>query len=261
VTAAHDTSPPPGTRTPRVAVVTGASSGLGDRFARVLHGDGASVVISARRADRLAALREELGPERVLAVPCDLSDESARADLIDITVEHFGRVDILVNNAGLSHPGPAEHETLEEWDAVLQVNLTALFSLCQHTGRVMLAQGSGSIVNVASILGLVAAAPFAQASYAASKGAVVNLTRELACQWARRGVRVNAIAPGWFLSEMTREGVFEDERSLDYVRRNCPMGRTGEPHELDGLLLLLAGEGSSYITGQTIAADGGWTAH
>jgi NAD(P)-dependent dehydrogenase (short-subunit alcohol dehydrogenase family) len=125
----------------------------------------------------------------------------------------------------------------------------------------MLTQGSGSIVNIASILGLVAAAPFNQASYAASKGGVVNLTRELACQWARRGVRVNAIAPGWFPTEMTAEGLFEDERSLNYVRRTCPMGRPGEPHELDGVLLLLAGESSSYITGQTIAVDGGWTAH
>jgi hypothetical protein len=140
------------------------------------------------------------------------------------------------------------------------VNLTGLFGLTQLVARSMLARGSGSIVNIGSILGLVASAPINQASYAATKGAVVNLTRELACEWARRGVRVNAIAPGWFPTEMTNEGMFEAEDGLRYLRRNCPMGRGGEPHELDGALLFLAGDASTYVTGVTLAVDGGWTA-
>ena len=123
----------------------------------------------------------------------------------------------------------------------------------------MIAQGRGSIVNIASMLGLVGSAPIKQASYCASKGAVVNLTRELAAQWARKGVRVNAMAPGWFPSEMTAE-MFEDESSMTFVQRNCPMARGGEEHELDGALLFLASDASSYCTGQTLAIDGGWTA-
>jgi NAD(P)-dependent dehydrogenase (short-subunit alcohol dehydrogenase family) len=240
----------------RVAIVTGASSGLGDRFARVLHAAGASVVVAARRVDRLEALAAELG---VVAVACDVSVDADCARLVETTVERFGRVDVLVNNAGTSVTIPAEDEPLDEWRQVVDVNLTGLFALSQLAGRRMLAQGSGSIVNIASILGLVASAPIKQASYAATKGAVVNLTRELACQWARKGVRVNAIAPGWFQSEMTGE-MFDDEASMAFVNRNCPMGRPGELSELDGALLFLAGDASTYVTGVTIPVDGGWTA-
>jgi len=124
----------------------------------------------------------------------------------------------------------------------------------------MIEAGHGSIVNIASVLGLVAAAPIKQAAYCASKGAVVNLTRELGAQWGRKGVRVNSIAPGWFLSEMTAVDMFDDESSMTYLRRNTPMGRAGDEHELDGVLLFLASNASSFVTGQTIAVDGGWTA-
>ena len=140
------------------------------------------------------------------------------------------------------------------------MNLTAVFHLCQLAARTMLDAGAGSIVNVASILGLVASAPINQASYVASKGAVVALTRELGCQWARRGVRVNALAPGWFPSEMTQESMIEDDASMAFVRRNTPMGRMGHEHELDGALLYLASDASTFVTGQTLAVDGGWTA-
>ena len=243
----------------RVAVVTGASSGLGERFARVLHAAGATVVAAARRTDRLAALAEQLDSERVVPVTCDVSLDADCSRLVATAVERFGRIDVLVNNAGTSVTIPAEDEPLDAWRQVVDVNLTGLFALSQLAGRRMLAQGSGSIVNIASILGLVASAPIKQASYAATKGAVVNLTRELACQWARKGVRVNAIAPGWFLSEMTGE-MFDDDASMTYVNRNCPMGRPGEVAELDGALLFLAGDASSYVTGITIPVDGGWTA-
>jgi len=244
----------------RVAIVTGASSGLGERFARVLHAAGAKVVVGARRVERLEALAADLGGERVLPVACDVAVDADCAKLVDAAIGGFGRVDVLVNNAGISEVVAAEDEPIERWREVVDVNLTGLFRLCQLAGRQMLAQRAGSIVNVSSMLGLVASAPIKQASYAATKGGVVNLTRELACQWARSGVRVNAIAPGWFPSEMTNDEMFGDERSMEFLRRNCPMGRGGEDHELDGVLLFLAGDASSYVTGVTIPVDGGWTA-
>jgi NAD(P)-dependent dehydrogenase (short-subunit alcohol dehydrogenase family) len=242
--------------TGKVAVVTGASSGLGERFARVLHGAGATVVIGARRVERLEALAGELG-DRVVPVACDVALDSDCERLIDAA---GARVDVLVNNAGIGTPFPAEEEPLDHWRQTVDVNLTGLFVLSQLAGRRMLAQGSGSIINIASVLGLVASAPIKQASYCATKGAVVNLTRELACQWARKGVRVNGIAPGWFPSEMTNEKMFGDESAMDFLRRNCPMGRGGRDDELDGVLLFLASEASSYLTGVTIPVDGGWTA-
>ena len=241
-----------------VAVVTGASSGLGERFASVLHGAGAEVVVAARRADRLAALAADLG-ERATPITCDVTVDADCERLIATVIERFGRIDILVNNAGLGVPMPAEDEPMTHWRNVVDINLNGLFLLSQLAGRQMLVQGSGSIVNLASILGLVGSAPIKQASYCATKGAVVNLTRELACQWARKGVRVNAIAPGWFPSEMTADMV-NDEGSTAFVQRNCPMGRYGEAHELDGALLYLASPASSYVTGQILTVDGGWTA-
>jgi NAD(P)-dependent dehydrogenase (short-subunit alcohol dehydrogenase family) len=241
----------------QVAIVTGASSGRGVRFAEVLHAAGATVVVAARRLDRLEALVERL-PGSV-AVECDVSIDADLEALVATTIERFGRIDVLVNNAGIGTVVPAEDEPIAEFRRVIEVNLNALFLLSQLVGRQMLAQGSGSIINVSSILGLVASAPIKQASYTASKGAVVNLTREMAVEWARKGVRVNAIAPGWFPSEMTSE-MFEDDSSLAYMKRNAPMGRGGEPHELDGALLYLAGDASGYVTGQVLTVDGGWVA-
>ena len=241
----------------RVAVVTGASSGLGARFARVLHGAGATVVVSARRADRLEALVAEL--DGAVAIPCDVADGSSIERLVEEAVGSLGRIDVLVNNAGMSEVLPGEDEPVDTFRRVLEVNLVGLFHLSQEAGRHMLAAGSGTIVNVASILGLVASGQLPQASYAASKAGVVNLTRELAVQWARRGVRVNAIAPGWFPSEMTDE-MFGDEGGQRFIRRNTPMGRGGEEHELDGALLFLASDASTFVTGQTVVVDGGWTA-
>lgn len=243
----------------RVAVVTGASSGLGERFARVLHAAGATVVVAARRTERLDALADDLG-ERVVVVPADLASADAREELVDTALEQCGTIDVLVNNAGIGRTAPAEDEPLADWSDVVEVNLTAVFHLSQLAARTMLDAGAGAIVNVASILGIVASAPIAQASYVASKGGVVALTKELGCQWARRGVRVNALAPGWFPSEMTNGSMMEDEASMAFIRRNCPVGRPGEPHELDGTLLFLASDASTYLTGQTIVVDGGWTA-
>lgn len=240
-----------------VAIVTGASSGLGDRFARVLHAAGATVVLAARRRERLEVLAESLPGS--IVVPTDVADDDDRVALVEAALGVTGRIDVLVNNAGIGGPSPAVDEPLERFREVLEVNLTSVFRLSQLVAPHMIAAGAGSIVNVASILGLVASAPIPQASYAASKGAVVNLTRELAVQWARKGVRVNALAPGWFRSELA-ETMFTDEASRRYLETNDPMARGGQPHELDGALLLLASGAGSYITGQTIVVDGGWVA-
>jgi NAD(P)-dependent dehydrogenase (short-subunit alcohol dehydrogenase family) len=241
----------------RVVVVTGASSGLGDRFARVLHAAGADVVVAARRADRLRTLAEEL--PGALAVAADVSIDADCERLVAETVDAFGRIDVLVNNAGTGVSAPAEAEDIAVFRQTLDVNVTGAYLLSQLAGRRFLEQGSGVIVNIASVLGLVSAGQIPFPSYAASKGAIVQLTRELAGQWARRGIRVNALAPGWFASEMTTE-MFEDESSANWVRRKTPMGRPGHPHELDGALLFLASDASSYVTGQILAVDGGWTA-
>jgi NAD(P)-dependent dehydrogenase (short-subunit alcohol dehydrogenase family) len=242
----------------RVAVVTGASSGLGDRFARVLHAAGATVVAAARRTDRLEALAGELG-ERLVPMTCDVSVDDDCERLIADAVGLDGHLDVLVNNAGIGTPVAAEDEPIADFRQVVDVNLNGLFLLCQLAGRHMIERRSGSIVNLASVLGQVASAPIKQASYCATKGAVVNLTRELGVQWARKGVRVNALAPGWFPSEMT-ELMFTDDGANQYMQRNCPMARAGEVHELDGALLFLTSDASSYMTGQTLTVDGGWVA-
>lgn len=241
----------------RVAIVTGASSGLGVRFARVLHAVGAQVVIAARRADRLEALAAEL--PGALAVPTDGLKAADRENLVKRAEEHFGRIDILVNNAGVSRTGGIEVETLETFEEVLQINTVAVWHLMKLAGEGMVARGSGVVVNIASMLGLVGATPIKQANYAASKGAVINMTREMALQWARKGVRVNALCPGWFESEMT-SGMESDEGSQRYINLNSPIPRMGHENELDGALLFLASDASSFVTGQSLVVDGGWTA-
>jgi NAD(P)-dependent dehydrogenase (short-subunit alcohol dehydrogenase family) len=243
----------------RVAVVTGASAGLGERFARVLDAAGASVVISARRIERLDRLAGELRDAH--AVRCDLADDGAPGALVSSALEHFGRVDVLVNNAGVSDPIPALDETTEQFASTLRVNLVAPFELAREAARAMTADARGGvIVNVASLWGLVGVGQVPEAGYAASKGGLINLTRELAAQWARRGVRVNCLAPGWFRTEMTDGRMFGDERSERWIRQRTPMGRGGNEDELDGALLFLASDASTFMTGQVVCVDGGWTA-
>jgi NAD(P)-dependent dehydrogenase (short-subunit alcohol dehydrogenase family) len=247
--------------TGKVAVVTGASAGLGVSFAEGLAAAGARVVVAARREERLkelAARIEERGAE-CFVVPCDVTKEESVDALVARSLDRFGRVDVLVNNSGITEVVPAEEEGMATFDGVLDVNLRGLFLCCQRFGRGMLERRHGVIVNVASMLGMVGSGQIPQASYAASKGGVVNLTRELAAQWARRGVRVNAIAPGWFESEMTAE-MFESESSHKWMRGRTPMGRPGREGELIGALLFLASDASTFVTGQTLAVDGGWTA-
>jgi NAD(P)-dependent dehydrogenase (short-subunit alcohol dehydrogenase family) len=244
--------------TGKVAVVSGASSGIGVEFAQTLRAAGATVIAVGRRKDRLEALAA--ARPGVIPFQCDVTVEAEAAAMIGSVIRGHGRIDILVNNAGTTANMPAEDESLQEFRRVSDLNVTAVFHLSQLAGRAMLGQGAGSIVNIASILGFVAGSPIKQASYCASKGAILSLTRELAVQWAARGVRVNAIAPGYFPSELT-QGLFATEKGQRYIERNAPLGRGGRAGELAGALLLLASDAGSYITGQTIVVDGGWIAH
>jgi gluconate 5-dehydrogenase len=247
----------------RAAIVTGASYGLGVTMGKGLAEAGARVVLAARTADRLEVVAKEIeaaGGE-VLAIPCDVADGSAVAELVATAWERCGRIDVLVNNAGVSAEAGVmpERVTDEQFAQTVAVNLNGLFSCCREVGSRMLADGKGgSIINIASVAGLGGAHNFPVA-YQATKAAVVNLTRNLGASWANRGVRVNAIAPGWFPSEMTGPW-FAAPQFLDRFVRSAPMERIGDPEELLGALLFLASDASSFVTGQTLAVDGGLSA-
>lgn len=241
----------------RVAVVTGASSGLGERFARVLAAAGARVVLAARRLERIEALAESL--PGATAVAADVNDEADLERLVQAAVQEHGRIDVLLNNAGTSDTPSALEESPQEFRRVLETNLVAPFLLARLVARQMVAQGSGGVlVNVASINGILASRSWPETSYSASKGGLVNLTRELANQWAPYGIRVNAIAPGYFESEMT-SALFANQRAVEWVARHTPLRRHGHVGELDGALLYLASDASSYVTGQLLIVDGGWS--
>jgi len=242
----------------KVCVVTGASSGFGVRFAKVLSAAGAKVVVAARRQDRLEELAGDL-PD-AFAIQCDVSDDEQCRELIARSISHYGRVDVLVNNAGISDAiNPAEEANIDVFRSVVDVNLNSCFLLSGLAAQDMLTREEGSIINVASVHGIVASAPNLQPAYAASKAGLVNLTRDLAVQWAKRGIRVNALCPGYFETELTQV-MFDDERSRQWIARNASMGRGGTPDELDGALLFLASDASSYVTGIPLPVDGGWLA-
>ena len=238
----------------RVAVVTGASSGLGVAFALALAQAGADVVLGARRVDRLAdtaALVEGTG-RRAVAHGTDVADPQSCTDLVARAVDELGRVDVLVNNAGVGTAVPATHETPEQFRQVIDVNLNGCYWMAQACGRVM--QPGSSIVNVSSVLGSTTAG-LPQAAYASSKAAVNGLTRDLAAQWTgRKGIRVNSLAPGFFPSEMT------DQYPDGYIEskfERVPAGRAGDPVELVAALIFLASDASSYVTGAVLPVDGG----
>jgi NAD(P)-dependent dehydrogenase (short-subunit alcohol dehydrogenase family) len=191
-------------------------------------------------------------------IAADLYSADDRERLIAEAEQAHSRIDILVNNAGTTSVVGVADEEVELFRSVLELNTTAPWHLAKLCAPGMIQRGTGSIVNIASMLGHVGATPVKQANYCASKGAVVNLTRELALQWARKGIRVNALCPGWFPSEMTED--MQDESSQAFIRQNSPIPRMGEPHELDGALLLLASAAGTFLTGQSLIVDGGWTA-
>jgi len=240
----------------KVAVVTGASSGLGVAFAVGLAEAGADVALGARRLDRLEDTRRkvEATGRRALSVQTDVADPESCRNLVDATMLEFGRVDILVNNAGLGTAYPASRETPEQFRQVIDINLNGAYWMAQACGRVM-GRGS-SIVNISSVLGLTTAA-LPQAAYAASKAGMLGLTRDLAQQWtARKGIRVNAIAPGFFASEMTEQ---YEPGYLDAMMIRVIAGRMGDERELAATLVWLVSDAGGYVTGQTIVVDGGVT--
>jgi NAD(P)-dependent dehydrogenase (short-subunit alcohol dehydrogenase family) len=238
----------------RTAIVTGASSGLGPFFAAALAEAGADVALAARREDRLADARKlvEGAGRRAITVRTDVVRPEDCQALVDATVGAFGAVDILVNNAGIGTAVPATRETPEEFRAVIDVNLNGCYWMAQACGRVM--RPGSSIVNISSVLGLTTAG-LPQAAYSASKAALIGLTRDLAQQWTgRRGIRVNALAPGFFASEMT------DAYPEGYIDSQLPrvlVGRRGRPEELAAALIFLVSEAGGYVTGTTLPVDGG----
>lgn len=240
----------------RVALVTGASSGLGVQFAKALADNGAAVALVARRADRLKSLKDEIEGKggRAVAIEADVTDHASVARAFDAAEKAFGTVTILVNNAGIAHGGRAVEMPPEEWRKVLSTNLDAVFFWAQEAARRLLAaKKQGAIVNIASVLGL--AVSKGAVAYAAAKAGVVQVTKALAVELAFKGVRVNAIAPGWFVTEMNDD--YLSGEAGDAIKREIPMGRFGNPGDLDGALLLLVSDAGSYITGATIVVDGG----
>jgi NAD(P)-dependent dehydrogenase (short-subunit alcohol dehydrogenase family) len=238
----------------RVAIVTGASSGLGAVFARTLAEAGADVALGARRVERLADTQEavEKAGRRAIAVRTDVASPEDCQALVDATLAEFGRVDILVNNAGIGTAVPATRETPDQFRQVIDVNLNGCYWMAQACGRVM--EPGSSIVNISSILGLTTAG-LPQAAYAASKAGLIGLTRDLAQQWTgRKGIRVNALAPGFFASEMT------DAYAEGYLESQMPRvlaGRKGEPEELAAALIFLVSDAGGYVTGTTLPVEGG----
>jgi NAD(P)-dependent dehydrogenase (short-subunit alcohol dehydrogenase family) len=240
----------------KVVIVTGASSGLGVSFAQAFAEAGADLVLGARRVEQLAstaALVEQTG-RKVYTRKTDVADPDQCQQLVDAAINEFGRVDVLVNNAGVGTAVPATRETPEEFRKVIDVNLNGSYWMAQSCGRVM--QAGSSIINIASILGITTGG-LPQAAYSASKAGVMGLTRDLAQQWgSRKGIRVNALAPGFFKSEMT------DEYQPGYLEEKLPrivVGRLGDPAELAATAIWLASPAAGYVTGQTIIVDGGLT--
>jgi 3-oxoacyl-[acyl-carrier protein] reductase len=240
----------------KVALVTGASSGLGVRFAEVLAESGAAVVLVARRVDRLADVKDaiEKSGGKALAVEADVGDRAAMQVAFDAAEKAFGTVTILVNNAGVAHSGRALELPEEEWRRILSTNLDAVFFCAQEAARRMLAaRTGGSIVNIASVLGLGVAKGVI--AYATAKAGVIQLTKALALELAFKGIRVNAIAPGWIVTDLNRDYLQSEQGAA--LKREIPIGRFGQARDLDGPLLLLVSDAGRFITGATVVADGG----
>ncbi len=245
----------------KVAIVTGASSGLGVQFATALAKQGADLAIVARRLEKLNSVKkdlEELGV-KVLPIRCDVSDvEQIKATVKEVK-EHFGRIDILVNNAGIGLTEPAETQSDETWQKMIAVNLNAVYYFAREVGKIMVDQEYGKIINIGSIHSNVAMPGIPISAYATTKGGVKMMTKALANEWAKYNITVNTLGPSYFESEMT-EAVVSDEGFAQILKTYCPMGRMGRKGELDGAIIYFASDASSFTTGQYLAIDGGWNA-
>jgi NAD(P)-dependent dehydrogenase (short-subunit alcohol dehydrogenase family) len=243
----------------KIAIVTGASSGLGVQFAKALGRGGAKVALVARREERLRQVSQELAELGAdsRAYTADVTREEDITRTVAGVVDDYGRIDILVNNAGIAAVEPTEHHSLADWNKSIATNLTGVFLFTKHAGQEMIKQRYGRIINISSMYGAVGNMYMPASSYHASKGAVNTFTRAVGAEWAKHNITVNALAPGFFESEMT-QGILDTPEFLEFLRHHCPMGRTGNPGELDGALLLFASDACTYITGQVLYVDGGW---
>lgn len=246
--------------TGRVALITGASSGLGVEFSRALAYRGADLVLLARRRDKLEAVAEEVREfgHKVLPITCDVTDEDQVAASVEQAVKEFGKIDILVNNAGTCNVVPTAEITKEQWHAVVDVNLEAVVFMTKHVVKHMMEAGYGRIVNISSMYGLRGSVTGPLSPYWASKGAIPQLTRGWALEFAPYNITCNAIAPGFFPSELMSDT--SSDGFMELVKAIIPLARPGKVEEMDGLITMLASDGASYITGQTIPIDGGKTA-
>jgi len=245
----------------KVAIVTGGGTGIGRQMAEGLAEMGADLVLCSRHLDRVQRTAGDLRKlgVRAIGLRCDLRDGREIETVVERTISELGRIDVLVNNSGTAWGAPAEEMPLDGWQKVVDVNLTGTFLFSQAAGRAMIDQGGGKIVNIASVTGLVGSPPeiLDSVPYSATKGAILALTRDLAVKWARHGITVNAIAPGWFPTELTNAVL---DRSGDQLRESIPLRRFGSQDDLKGAIVFLASAASDYVTGQTLVVDGGHSA-
>ena len=254
----------------RVAIVTGGSIGLGRQMAEGLAEMGAHLVLCARKEERCHQAAEQLQQlgVKAIAVGCDVKNPASIQEMVEATLSQFGRIDVLINNAGISWGAPVEEMRLEDWNKVIETNLTGTFLCAQAVGKVMIRQGrgensagknsAGKIINIASVAGLGGAPPELPAiGYHASKGGVISFTKDLACKWASHNIQVNAIAPGWFPTHMSNR-VLEHHEEL--FLSHIPLRRFGNEHDLKGAAVLLASAASNYVTGHVLVVDGGQSA-
>jgi len=243
--------------TGRVAIVTGGGAGLGRQIAEGLAEMGANLVLCARKKERCQQAAEELQRlgVKTLALSCDVKDPANVQEMVDTALAQFARIDILVNNAGVSWGAPVEEMTLEQWNKVMETNLTGTFLCSQAVGKVMIRQRHGNIINVASVAGFAGSPPPLQAiGYQTSKGGVIIFTKDLACKWAMHNIRVNAIAPGWFPTHMSQGVIRQDQ---DALLQRIPLRRFGNDQDLKGATVFLASDASAYVTGHILVVDGG----
>jgi NAD(P)-dependent dehydrogenase (short-subunit alcohol dehydrogenase family) len=244
----------------RVALITGGSIGLGRQMAEGLAEMGANLALCARKLERCQEAAGQLAGlgVKTLALGCDVKDPMSIQGVVVLTLQNFGRIDILINNAGVSWGAPAEEMTLEQWNKVIDTNLTGTFLFSQAVGKAMIRQGNGKIINMASVAGLGGASSDLQAiGYHASKGGVIAFTKDLACKWAAHNIQVNAIAPGWFPTHMSNWVL---EHHKDSLLKKIPLHRFGTDHDLKGAAIFLASDASAYVTGHVLVVDGGQTA-